>query len=172
MGNFTVKIKCESKEIKDAIMAVFFMSKGQLVHNITKSLEAKGIFSDTKIKIQCDEMIITQKSGDKGFVFVSHGIGVNTVGYDTLVAPCKYMVVKDGAVTIFVKMVDNIDRAIARYEDLDEAIANINSNDVETAYKNIVTPQTGELLPAPEPQSVMSVVPQEETQEENVTSTN
>jgi hypothetical protein len=134
---YTIKIKCESADLKSVMMDVLLLSKGQLSHHLAQALLAKGIESDIKIKIQGDELAITQKSGDKGIVLVSSGIGYEAVGYDTLSIPSKYMVVKDGSVTVYVKMPDNVDRAIARYQDLEEAVANINSNDVEDAFRNV-----------------------------------
>lgn len=133
----TIKIKCETPELKTAMMEVLLLSKGQLAHHLSQALQSKGIESDIKVKIQGTEITLTQKSGDKGIVLVSSGIGYEAVGYDTLATPSKYLVVKDGAVVIYVKMPDNVDRAIARYPDLEEAIANVNSNDVEDAFRNI-----------------------------------
>ncbi len=101
--NYTIKLKCESKELMESMMDVMLMSKGQLANHLTQALSAKGFESDIKIKVQGNELTITQKSGDKGTVFVTAGLSINTVKYSELVAPCKYLVIKDGSVTLYVK---------------------------------------------------------------------
>lgn len=146
MSKSTIKIKCETSELAEAMLQILMMSKNNLEQHISSMLEAKGISSDTKIKVQNNEITITQKTGERGFVFISQGIGVTTEPYDTLPMDSKYMIVEKGAVAVYVKRADNIDLCIATFEDLDTAIANINSNDVEAAYQNITKPKTQEPL--------------------------
>lgn len=143
-NNFTIKLKCESKELMESMMDVMLMSKGQLANHLTQALSAKGFESDVKILVQGNELTITQKSGDKGTVFVTAGLSINTVKYSELVAPCKYLIIKDGSVTLYIKRENGVDLAIARYPDLDEALAGVNSNDIETAYNNIINPKVAE----------------------------
>lgn len=133
----TIKIVCETPELKQGFMEVMLLSKGQLAQFLGQSLSSKGIKSDIKITIAKDELTITQKSGDKGIVLVSSGVGYSTAGYDTLPDFDKYMVVRDGGVSVYVKTPDNVDAHLARFADLDEAVANIQSNDIVDAVNNI-----------------------------------
>lgn len=141
MGNSTIKIKCESPEQREAMLQILMMSKNQLQEHITMLLGRKGIASDTKIKIQDGELIITQKTGDRGIVIVSQGIGYETAGYDTLAENSKYIVVEAGTVKIYLKRPDGIDIELGRFEDLETAVANINSNDIVDAVNNITNPK-------------------------------
>jgi hypothetical protein len=104
----TIKIVCETPELKQGFMEVMLLSKGQLAQFLGQSLSAKGIRSDIKITIANDELTITQKSGDKGIVLVSTGVGYETAGYDTLPPFDKYMIVRDGGVSVYVKTPDNL----------------------------------------------------------------
>lgn len=133
----TIKIVCETPELKQGFMEVLLLSKLQLTQFLGQSLASKGIKSDIKIVISGDELKVSQKSGDKGIVLVSSGLGYETAGYDTLEAFTKYMVVRDGGVSLYVKTPDNVDAQIARYVDMDEAVANVNSNDNVDAVNNI-----------------------------------
>ncbi len=144
MSKNVLKIKCESPELKEAMASILMMSKNQLQQHITGILERKGIHSDTKIKISNDEVTITSSTQERGMVIVSQGIGFEAVGHDTLPDNSKYMVVEGGRVRLYLKRPDKIDIAIAEFEDLDTAVAGVNSNDVELAVSNIVNTKTQE----------------------------
>ena len=144
MSKNVLKIKCETPELKEAMASILMMSKNQLQQHVTMLLERKGIASDTKIKISNDEITITSTTQERGMVLVSQGIGMEAVGHDTLPDNSKYMVVEGGRVRLYLKRPDKIDIAIAEFEDLDTAIAGVNSNDVETAVSNIINPKTTE----------------------------
>lgn len=133
----TIKITCEIPELKQGFLEILLLSKSQLVQHLGQSLAQKGIKSDIKMTIQGDEVTVTQKSGDKGTVLVSHGIGYETVGYDTLPAFDKYMVVREGKVALYLKTPDNVDAHLGTFLEIEEAVANVNSNDVIDATKNI-----------------------------------
>lgn len=142
MSNSTIKIKCESPEVREAMLQILMMSKNQLQEHITMLLGRKGIASDTRIKIQDGEITISQKTGDRGMVIVSQGIGMSMTGYDTLTENSKYIVVEQGTVKIYLKRPDGIDIELGRFEDLETAVANINSNDIVDAVNNITNPKT------------------------------
>lgn len=143
---YDVKLRCETPEIKDVVTQILLASKSNMQQHITSLLGRKGVASDTKIKFQNDEIIITQKTGDRGMVIVSQGVGMEAVGYDTVPDNSKYIIVEEGMVKIMLKRPDNIDILISGYEDLETAISSINSNDVVTAVDNIVNPKTENLL--------------------------
>jgi hypothetical protein len=47
----TIKIKCETTDLAEALLQVFIMSKPQLEHHLTSLLERKGLKSDTRLTI-------------------------------------------------------------------------------------------------------------------------
>lgn len=133
----TIKINCEIPELKQGFLEIILLSKSQLVQHLGQSLSQKGIKSDVKITIQGDEITVTQKSGDKGIVLVSNGVGYEAVSYDTLPAFDKYMVVREGKVALYLKTPDNVDAHLGTFLEIEEAVSNINSNDILDATKNI-----------------------------------
>lgn len=137
MSNSTIKIKCETPELAAGFMQVMLTSKGQLVQFLGQTLGSQGISSDIKINISGNEIAITQKSGDKGKVFVVEGTELTSVKYSELPAYAKYLELKEGALSLYVKTPDNVDAHLGRFVDPEEAVANINSNDVVDAVTNI-----------------------------------
>jgi hypothetical protein len=143
MSKFTVTVDLESEKLKDAFMSFFINYKQQLSKYLNMTLESQGERSDTKILVQGDKVLVTQKTQDRGTVLQSFGIGLTTVGYDTLKEFDKYMVVQDGAVVVYCKAPDGIDQKVAQFPDLDTAIENINSTLIEEAVnrlKELFTP--------------------------------
>jgi len=134
---YKLTINCETPELREAITEILMLSKDNLAQHITMVLSQRGVASDTKITIEDKEMFITQKTGDRGIVIISSGIGYETAGYDTLPEYSKYIVAEKGAVLMYVKMPDNVDVVIGQYEDIPKAAAAVNSNDVIDAVKNL-----------------------------------
>lgn len=137
MSNFTITIDAETEALKEGLMGFFLNYKGQLIRYLNLTLESKGERSDAKILIQGDTVLITQKTSDRGTVLQSFGIGLSTVAYDTLQTFDKYMVVQDGAVVVYAKAPDGIDQQLAKFPDLDTAIENINSTEMEKALSDL-----------------------------------
>jgi hypothetical protein len=135
--SYTIKIKCEIPELRTGFMQVMLSSKAQLISYLGQSLGSQGISSDIKMVVSGDEVIITQKSGDKGTVLVAEGTQFGTAVYSELPVFSKYFEFKEGAVSMYVKTPDNIDAHVGRYLDLAEAVANVNSNEIVEATVNI-----------------------------------
>jgi hypothetical protein len=142
----TLKIKCETQDLRDTMMQILLMTKSQLEQHISLLLERKGIVSDTKIVIQDGEMTITSSTPPRGAVLTSDGITMTVTEHSAIPDDSKYIYVEGGAVKIFLKRADGIDRVIAQFETLNEAVTNIHSNDVEAVVNNILNPSEPVLL--------------------------
>jgi hypothetical protein len=140
MGKTKITLVADTPSLRDVAMSFFINYKQQFAQYLKLTLEDKGERADLKVHIKGDVVELTSKSGDKGLVIQSAGIGFQSVGYDTLQDFEKYMVMEDGLVKVYVKMPDGVDAQVAGFKSLNEAIENIHANEIEDLVKSLRKP--------------------------------